>query len=332
MMNKYNKLELIMNSVIMAIITIIIALFFWPNDSSNTQSNEFDKSKTQIKIIVKRINLREDATIESKDIGDVYQDEIYTVIDHIDKDDYYWYKITTNYGVTGYVASDPKSPYIEIINGVIDRTPPELSVSKDFLIFKNGEVNYDDVTCVDDYSICNITHDNTDSNYITIIAKDIAENESRVKVRYYNVYDTYSTYYEFNDYVNATYNKKMENNQILIEAKYVLNKKISATDKSNNYSPVITLFDENFNEINNIEVEYTMENLEENCINSDFSLKEEYNEIDLLEQNKLCINYLINDIENKVKYFAVGFTGVENYDKDTNYLANYYSRYYINNN
>jgi len=333
MIDKYNKLELIMNSIIMAIILIIIAVFFWPNDEDNSQSNKFDKNKIQIKIIVKRINIREGPTIESKDLGDVYQEEIYTVLDHVDKKDYYWYKITTNQGLTGYVASDPNNPYVEIINGTIDRTPPDISTDKEFLLFNNGEVSYNDILCVDDYSSCNITYDNSDSRYITYIGTDEDGNESRLRVRYYNVYDTYSTYYEFNKYVNAIYNKKEDNNKIIIEAVYELNKEILSENKSISYTPIINLYDEYFNEVKGINIEYNTNELDINCINNnELILKDEYLEENLLEKSKLCINYQIEDIDNKVKYFAVGFTGVENYTKDENYFANYYSKYYINNN
>lgn len=100
MENRFCKVELMMNSIIVTVILLITAIFFWPS-SSNTQSNPIDKTKTQIKVIVKRINIRKEPTIYSDDIGDVYEGEIYTVLEHIDDSDYYWYKITTNNGITG---------------------------------------------------------------------------------------------------------------------------------------------------------------------------------------------------------------------------------------
>jgi len=57
------------------------------------------------------------------------------------------------------------------------------------------------------------------------------------------------------------------------------------------------------------------------------SLKDGYKEGDLNVSNKICVNYLIMDNAN-IKYFRIGIEGVENYDNDANYLANYYSKIY----
>ena len=85
--DKYEKLELTIHSVVLAIILIIIAIFFWPNNEEPVQSNDYDESKLQVKVVAKRINIRKLPTTESPDIGDVYKDEIYTVLDYVDKDD-----------------------------------------------------------------------------------------------------------------------------------------------------------------------------------------------------------------------------------------------------
>ena len=42
----------------------------------------------------------------------------------------------------------------------------------------------------------------------------------------------------------------------------------------------------------------------------------------------MCINYTFIDKEDKVKYIAVGFQGIENYDKEENALSRYYSNYF----
>jgi len=56
-------------------------------------------------------------------------------------------------------------------------------------------------------------------------------------------------------------------------------------------------------------------------------LKEEYLDSDLDINSKLCVNFTIVDNLN-IKYFRIGFQGVENYNNNSNYLANYYSKIY----
>lgn len=45
--------EMFVNTLVLAIIILVIAVFFWPNDAAKSQSNKLDKSKTQIKVLVK---------------------------------------------------------------------------------------------------------------------------------------------------------------------------------------------------------------------------------------------------------------------------------------
>ena len=72
--NRSSRKIVIVNFVMGAII-LLIALLFWPKTENATQSNKIDKSKTQIRIDAKRINIRNSPTIESEDVGDVYKDE-----------------------------------------------------------------------------------------------------------------------------------------------------------------------------------------------------------------------------------------------------------------
>lgn len=330
MENRFCKVELMMNSIIVTVILLIAAIFFWPS-SSNTQSNPIDKTKTQIKVIVKRINIRKEPTIYSDDIGDVYEGEIYTVLEHIDDSDYYWYKITTNNGITGYIASDPNGEYVEIISGVIDRIPPVITCNKDFLLFYNGEINYDDVECVDNYSNCYLSYDDANSKHIKFIAKDDDDNESFLYVKYYKVYNFYNSYFESNNFINASFERLNYEKETVIKTKYQLKKDIPSYSKSTNYVPIITFFDENFNEINLITTKYNVDSLDNDCINNvDMTLKENYINSDLVSGSYLCINYYFDNTDSRIKYFAVGFQGVENYNKDNNYFANYYSKYYVN--
>lgn len=86
------------------------------------QSNSKDDSKKQIQILVDKINIREKPNILSTDLGDVYYNEIYTVLDEIDSELYIWYKITTGFGLTGFVANKKGEYWMNVLNN--DETPP----------------------------------------------------------------------------------------------------------------------------------------------------------------------------------------------------------------
>lgn len=329
MIDEYDKLELTLNSTLLAIIVIITAVFFWPTAENKKQSNEIDETKTQIKVIVKRVNIRETPNIGSEDIGDVYDGEIFTVLEAIDTKEYYWYKIKTKQGIEGYIASDPAGEYVEIISGYIDRTPPELIIDKEYLTFENGIINYDNVSCNDEYSKCVITHECTDLMNITFTATDERGNKTIRTIKYYNIYNSKDNFKEDKKYVETNYKRHDSIDKTTIYATYKLKKDISSEHKSINYSPMINFYDENFNEVKDIMVRYNEEPLNINCINDDyFELKDEYKEIDLTANSYLCINYSFEPNE-KIKYFTLGFSGVENYNVDENILANYFSNYYI---
>ena len=321
--------NLILNLVLGAVI-LFIAILFWPKSENKTQSNIVDKTKTQIKIEVKRINIRSLPTIESEDLGDVYKDEVYTVLEHVDTAEYYWYKIKTNYGVEGYIASDPNSEYISVISGYVDRTAPTISSSKPFLIFVDDNKNYDEVTCSDEFSTCSLSYEIADSSFITFKATDEHGNTSSKAIKYYNVYNFNKNVNENSSFINAKYTKNKENDKYLISAIYSLNKTIKNQDKSVNYLPQINLYDENFNELEDIIVFYNEFELPSNCINdNNLTLKDEYQNIDLLKGNALCMNFSFTDLNNSVKYIAFGFSGLENFENSNNILANYFSKYYI---
>jgi len=329
MIDEYDKLELTLNSTLLAIIIIITAIFFWPSAEDKIQSNEIDETKTQIKIIVKRINIRETPNIDSEDIGDVYEGEIFTVLEAVDKKDYYWYKIETKHGIVGYIASDPSSEYVEVISGYIDRTPPELIIDKEYLTFENGIINYNDVSCTDEYSKCIVTHECTDLMNITFTATDERGNKTIKTIKYYNIYNSKDNFKEEKKYIETNYKRHDTLDKTTIYATYKLKKDILNNDKSTNYSPMITFYDENFNEVKDIIVKYNEEPLNINCINNDnFALKEEYKNSNISANSYLCINYSFEP-NNRIKYFTLGFNGIENYNVDENILANYISNYYI---
>lgn len=79
------------------------------------QSNSRDESKKQIQILVDKINIREKPSEISTDLGDVYYNEIYTILDEIDSDIYTWYKISTNNGLTGFVANKKEDNWMNTL-------------------------------------------------------------------------------------------------------------------------------------------------------------------------------------------------------------------------
>lgn len=84
------------------------------------QSNTLDESKEQFRVMVDQINIRESASIDSLDIGDVYYGELYTILDTIDDGTYTWYRITTTQGIDGYVASKNGANWVEIYHDSIN--------------------------------------------------------------------------------------------------------------------------------------------------------------------------------------------------------------------
>lgn len=80
------------------------------------QSNEIDESKRQFRVMVDKINIREHPSVESADIGDVFMNEIYTILDETLDDKYNWYHIKTSYGIDGYVASKIGLNWVELLN------------------------------------------------------------------------------------------------------------------------------------------------------------------------------------------------------------------------
>lgn len=328
MEKKNNKSEAIFSSLIVLAMICIIAFLFWPNSNARKgQSNDIDESKLQIKIIVKRINIRENASTDSKDIGDVYYDEIYTVLDSVTTDEYYWYKIKTNNDIEGYIASDVNSEYVKVISGYIDRTPPVIKLNKEKYVFVNGNVSYDEVQCIDEYSECILKYEKKDSSYITFYGIDAAGNETSKRAEYYNVYDMNNNYRDETNNFEINYVKSNKDKYVIIDSSYTLKKVISSDNVSDSYSSIINLYDKNFNEIHDIAIGINMYNNLDSCINnSDMVLKEQYKS-GIGKGNKLCVSYsFVND--ERIKYIAFGFVSDNQFDNQNNLLANYYSKYF----
>ena len=184
-----------------------------------------------------------------------------------------------------------------------------------------------EVTCLDNYSECTLTYED---NRISLIftAKDERGNTTTKEIPYYKVYKTNDYVVENNKNLNANYSISNSNGKKIIKVAYVLNKFISKDIKSTNFDPVVIFYNSEFEELETIVVKINEIDLESSCINnSNMTLKDEYKERDMNVSNKICINYTIQDNAN-IEYFRIGIEGVENYDNDANYLANYYSKIY----
>ena len=322
---------IIFSVITSTLLIIIVGFLCWPNTSTIkiTQSNKKDKTKNQIEIIAKRINIRKEPKISSLDIGDVYAGEVYTVIEDVEDLDYYWYKIRTNTGITGFIASDKKDEYVKIVNGYIDRTPPVINYDKNYYALLGGKEDYSLITCTDEYSTCSLSIEKTNL-YLEITAKDEKGNINKKSIRYYDVFKGGNYFNETNSNLSVYYTRKInDDGSMYITANYILNKTIPSAAKSIAYSTNINLYDENFNIIYSYDTKYNTGNLEADCINDNrLNLKEEYLNNDLNVGNKICANFYIPN-SNSVKYFEISISGVDNYDNSQNYLNNYVSRIFI---
>ena len=325
------KRSLILN-IILGVIIVVIAVLFWPTTKRSEQSNKVDPTKTQMRVIVKRVNIRKEPDIKSDDIGDVFEDEVYTILDHIDKEDYYWYHINTSNGIDGYVGSNPKEEYVEILSGYLDRTAPVINVDRDMFLFVNGVEDFSGVSCKDEYSSCKLAFDKIPEypEYIILSAQDEDHNIASQKVKYYEVYDIENEFNDSNGKVNSKFVKSNDKNTYTISAEYTITKNILNENKSNSYTPIINLYDKDMKEIKDVYIRYNKVPFGEDCINTETnSLISILKDQNLITGTKLCMNFTFENPGEIIKYFAVGFSSDENYTNKDNYLASYYSKYFI---
>lgn len=78
------------------------------------QTNIKDENKLQFIVNVDVINIRESASVTSNDIGNVYINEIYDILESVDDGTYTWYKIRTSNGIEGYVAYLKNSNWVTV--------------------------------------------------------------------------------------------------------------------------------------------------------------------------------------------------------------------------
>lgn len=98
-------------------IVVLFGLTMLMCGSTPTQSNGRDESKVQIKVEHTTLNVRESSTTNSKRLSVVNKGDIFTVLDVEESSEYTWYKITTNLGVTGYVAAGKQHEYVTLLTG-----------------------------------------------------------------------------------------------------------------------------------------------------------------------------------------------------------------------
>lgn len=108
--------------IILSVITIVLSgLLVYRNMNNEekeviVQSNDRDETKKQFKVTNDYINIRTEADTKTAILGKVYKGEIYTILDEVEDEYYFWYLIETNNGIKGYVAVKYNGEnYIELL-------------------------------------------------------------------------------------------------------------------------------------------------------------------------------------------------------------------------
>ena len=112
--DKFPKYLLII--MLLTIIIFIGGVIYNYSIELKSQSNARDKSLQQLEIKYEYINIREKPSISERIIGKVYRGDIFTILDVTKKSNSAWYKITTEYGITGYIYSGKNNEYVIIYN------------------------------------------------------------------------------------------------------------------------------------------------------------------------------------------------------------------------
>ena len=137
--NPYNKLKMIIYFIVAGISLIIFLIsslyvgsrVFGINiigTFTSSSSNERNDSIPQLEVIVDSINIRKEKSINSTKLGEVYNGEIYTIIEEDENSSYHWYKIETSTGIRGYIAGKgPGGIYVKELEiaGIENTEEPE---------------------------------------------------------------------------------------------------------------------------------------------------------------------------------------------------------------
>lgn len=88
--------------------TIIIGILTFSviksKNNVSMQSNERNKDKIQIEVVADSVKIRESKEPNSQVIGNVYKNEIYSVISEDKESQYKWLEIETANGIKGYIV------------------------------------------------------------------------------------------------------------------------------------------------------------------------------------------------------------------------------------
>ena len=120
-----------------------------------------DSKAFKVEVIIDEINVREDKTLYSKQIGTVKKGQIYNVLEiNMDDPRYVWYKIKMQNGSFGWIATGRNNRYVKEINNPEGEGDEEFfaDYGKPKIIFQENEItfadldsiNYDHLTVTDD--------------------------------------------------------------------------------------------------------------------------------------------------------------------------------------
>lgn len=90
-----------------------------------SQSNVIDESKKQFEVLVDSINIRLLPSETSEDLGSVYFEEVYDILEEVDSELYTWYRIKTGRGLEGYVANKKDASWVKVT------TPGDIVIEPD---------------------------------------------------------------------------------------------------------------------------------------------------------------------------------------------------------
>ena len=103
-----SHLKIIIITTCIVAITVISGIITFSitkeDDIVSVQSNERDKDKIQIEVVADSVKVRESKEPNSKVIGYIYKNEIYTVISEDKESQYKWLEIETTNGIRGYIV------------------------------------------------------------------------------------------------------------------------------------------------------------------------------------------------------------------------------------
>ena len=249
-MNNKNRLVAIISVSIF--ITVIIGFIFVYIFKNGDRRNYKDTSKWQITITYRELNIREEASTDSQILGKVSQGEVYDVIDYTQDATYYWYKITTKEGITGYVGSKIDDAYVKE-SGAIKKSDLSIKYYHNYAIFKDDTYNTDEVECTSTYG-CIITYELLADNYIKYIATDTLGKSVYKTQKYYMTYSIKGYTKEIERcYMDPSYCRLF-----ILDSKrktYEISKELKKRRNSKEYSAILKQVNSIIRELDNQELE-----------------------------------------------------------------------------